>query len=103
MRHHGNTPQLRWFKCTVFVPHWLLNVLRLPRTREDIWLRDAGGLLLFLSFMYIGAARPIPLSAQRAARGHRPGRIRGLLGAGSCSREVASSSALASDRGRDVW
>ena len=48
-------------------PHWFLKVLRLPRSQEVIWLRNAGGLLAFLSFMYCGAAHD-PLRYRLNAR-----------------------------------
>lgn len=39
-----------------FAPYRLLEWLSLPQAHPTIWLRDAGGLLFFLSLMYIPAA-----------------------------------------------
>lgn len=65
-------PFLPWFQLTmwlgilgnlvfavpaIFNPYGLLACLSLPPTHPTIWLRDAGGLLFFLTLMYIPAAR----------------------------------------------
>jgi hypothetical protein len=72
MRRLDDNPYLLWFKLAaylgillnllfaipaVFCPRWLLEVLNLPHTSQTVWLRDAGGLLFFLTFMYVAAAR----------------------------------------------
>ena len=72
MRRLEDNPHVRWFKLAmylgilanllfalpaIFAPYWLLRLFGLPWTKDVIWLRDAGGLLFFLSLMYLGAAR----------------------------------------------
>jgi hypothetical protein len=41
----------------VIAPSWLVRRMGLPMPGQTIWLRDAGMLLLFLSAMYVPAAR----------------------------------------------
>jgi hypothetical protein len=72
VRYHEDNRWLGWFKIAMWIgiianlafaipalfgPDGLLERFRLPFVKETIWVRDAGGLLLFLSLMYIGAAR----------------------------------------------
>jgi len=71
MRRLEDNPYLTYFKLTVYLgiianvlfaipavfqPYWLLAYLHLPWVRESIWLRDAGGLLFFLTLMQWAAA-----------------------------------------------
>ncbi|HEX8913530.1 MAG TPA: hypothetical protein VF796_14320 [Humisphaera sp.] len=71
-RRLEDNPWLGWFKLAIwvgilanlafalpafFAPDAALKLFRLPYYRETIWIRDAGGLLTFLSLMYVGAAR----------------------------------------------
>jgi len=72
MRRLEDNPFLKWFRLSaclgifanflfaipaVIAPDWLLRQLGLPYLTQTIWVRDAGGLLFFLSIMYFGAAR----------------------------------------------
>jgi hypothetical protein len=72
MRRIEDNPYLKFFKLAAclgiilnlafaipafFFPYWLLKTLDLPRTSQVVWLRDAGGLLFFLTLMYFPAAR----------------------------------------------
>ncbi|HEY3393350.1 MAG TPA: hypothetical protein VGK58_11630 [Lacipirellulaceae bacterium] len=72
MRRLNDNPYLMWFKLAaylgiivnllfaipaVFCPRRLLDILDLPYTSQTVWLRDVGGLLFFLTLMYVAAAR----------------------------------------------
>jgi hypothetical protein len=71
MQAWPDNPFVRWFRLAVwlgvlgnlifaipavFFPGWLLSALCLPPVYPTIWLRDAGGLLFFLTLLYIPAA-----------------------------------------------
>jgi hypothetical protein len=51
----------------VLSPSWLLRRTGLPMPNQSIWLRDSGMLLLFLSAMYVPAARDPQRYAVNAA------------------------------------